>query len=94
MRHLETRNETSPLNRYAFLWLRRGSVARAGQVTGYRIPGPTPNQEVLIANFGAPRRSDWRFIGVNGQDSTSWTGHHESAVIALAAYRGSVASSL
>ena len=93
MRHLETRNETSPLDSYAYLWLRRGSFARAGQVTGYRVPGPTPNREVLIANFGAPKRSDWRFLGVNGQESTSWTGHHQSAVIALAAYRGSVESS-
>lgn len=93
MRHLETRNETSPLDSYAYLWLRRGSVARAGQVTGYRMPGATPNREVLIANFGAPRRSDWRYLGVSGQDSTSWNGHHESAVVALAAYRGSVESS-
>ena len=88
MRHLNLRNEMgSALDSYAYLWIRNGSGACLGQVTGYRIPGPAPCQEVLIANFGAPRRNDWRALAVNGDRSSDWTGHYQSAETALIAHR-------
>lgn len=88
VRHLNVRDGlSSTLNQFAYLWFRRGSVAFSGKITGYRIPGPAPCQEVLIANFGAPNRSDWRVLAVNGDDSTGWTGHYKRAETAWTAHR-------
>jgi hypothetical protein len=65
-------------------WLRDGSIARGGQVTGYKVGGMSDGKTARIANFGAPNYNDWQIMRIyadNSQDE--WTGSYDSAQEAL-----------
>lgn len=67
-------------------WLRDGPVFASGQVIGFRVGGMPDGKTARIANFGAPNRSEWRIMRINGNNTqTGWTGNYESIEAALAA---------
>lgn len=45
----------------------------------------SPTDEVLIANFGAPFRDDWRALRIKNGVSGGWMGNYASAEQALTA---------
>jgi hypothetical protein len=67
-------------------WLREGPVVASGQVVGYRVGGMPDGKTARIANFGAPKRNDWRIMRINADNTqTDWTGNYQSAEDALEA---------
>lgn len=66
-------------------WFGEGPVSAGGQVIGYRVGGMPDGRTARIANFGAPRRNDWRIMRIDANNSqTDWTGDYESVEDALA----------
>jgi hypothetical protein len=67
------------------LKLQESLRTRIGSACQYKVLGMPPGQELLINNFGAPYRDDWRTMHAqsNGTD-TGWRGRHVSAAEALA----------
>ena len=66
-------------------WLRDGPIF--AEWPSHRIPcrWDANGKTARIANFGAPKRNDWRIIRINADNSqTDWTGHFDSVEDALA----------
>jgi len=49
------------LKSHEYMWLRKGPIARSGDVIGWGwMPGPRPNQQIWLNNFGLPDRPNLR----------------------------------
>jgi len=61
-----------------------GPIFGSGNVYQYRVTHMPVGHQALIANFGAPLRSDWRIMRIDDDMQEEWNGHYESAEEALA----------
>lgn len=65
-------------------WVGDGPTFGSGEVYQYRVGHMPPGYQALIANFGAPRRNDWKLLRIEEDVQEEWAGHYESAEDALA----------
>ena len=63
----------------------QGPIYARGNITGYRVGGMPDGKWARIANFGAPKRDEWRIMRINADNTQSdWTEPYDSAEDALA----------
>ena len=65
-------------------WVRDGPIFGSGDVYQYRVRHMPVGYQALIANFGAPRRNDWRIMRIDDDTQENWNGHYETAEEGLA----------
>ena len=65
-------------------WVGDGPVFGSGTIYQYRVGRMPAGYQALIANFGAPRRNDWKIMRIDDDTQEEWNGHYESAEEALA----------
>jgi hypothetical protein len=65
-------------------WIGDGPVFGTGAVYQYRVGHMPPGYQALVANFGAPRRNDWKIMRIEDDAQEQWNGNYASAEDALA----------